>query len=192
MPRVAQPRGDRQHAIDQHRRQPGGRLVQHQQARAAHQPLRHRQHLLLAAGERAAAIVPLGGDLGEQRQRLLDARGALAARQVVAGQQQVVGDGQLREHAVALDHVRQPGAHGRARAGAAQIVAGERDRAGGHGSRPETARSSVVLPAPLGPSSATISPAPIAQVDAVQHADLAVAGGQPCDVQQRLRRRDRH
>src|SRR5580704_19275032 len=28
------------------------------------------------------------------------------------------------------------------------------------GSRPETARSSVVLPAPLGPSSATASPAP--------------------------------
>ena len=61
-----------------------------------------------------------------------------------------------------------------------------------HGSSPDTARNSVVLPAPLGPSSATTSPGADVQVDAVQHADLAVAGREAGDVQQRISRRDRH
>ena len=51
------------------------------------------------------------------------------------------------------------------------------------GSSPDIARSSVVLPAPFGPSSATTSPAAIVDVDAVQHADLAVAGSQALHLQ---------
>ncbi len=54
-----------EHAIDQDRREAGGRLVQHQQAWPLHQPLRDRQHLLLTAGERNGALVALGGDLGK-------------------------------------------------------------------------------------------------------------------------------
>jgi hypothetical protein len=67
------------------------RFVEHQQTLAAHQPLRHRQHLLLPAARRAAALVTLLGKLGKERQRFLDPRGALAARQVVARRQQIVG-----------------------------------------------------------------------------------------------------
>ena len=42
-----------QHAIDEERRQAHGRLVHDDDARAAHQRARHRDHLLLAAGQRA-------------------------------------------------------------------------------------------------------------------------------------------
>ena len=52
-----------------------------------------------------------------------------------------------------------PGARRLARAGAGEVAAVETHAAAIHGSSPDTARSSVVLPAPFGPSSATTSPA---------------------------------
>ena len=64
-PGLAQPPHHHQHAIDQDRRETGGRLVEHEEARPPHQTLRHRQYLLLAAGERRGAFVALGGDFGE-------------------------------------------------------------------------------------------------------------------------------
>src|SRR5258708_7404548 len=42
--------------LDDHRREPLGRLVEHQQRRIEHQRARNRQHLLLAAGELEAEI----------------------------------------------------------------------------------------------------------------------------------------
>jgi hypothetical protein len=45
------------HLLHQQRRQPHRRLVQQQHLRARHQPARDRQHLLLAAGERARRLV---------------------------------------------------------------------------------------------------------------------------------------
>ena len=95
---------------------------------------------------------------GKNDKRFLDPRRALAARQIVAGKQEIVGDGDLREHAVALDHVHEAGARRLARRGIASCRGRRSARARrSTGSSPENARSSVVLPAPLGPSSATIS-----------------------------------
>ena len=53
-------------------------------------------------------------------------------------------------------------------------------------SAPDSASSSVDLPAPLGPSSATSSPAAQLQVDVVQHRAGAAGDGQPGRAQQRL------
>ena len=55
---------------DDDRRQALGRLVHHQQLRVGQQRARNRQHLLLAAGKLAAAIVLA---LGEAREGLIDA-----------------------------------------------------------------------------------------------------------------------
>jgi len=88
------------------------RFDEHQQTRTAHQSLRHRQDLLLPAAGRAAALVTLLGNLRKERQRFLDPRGALAARQVVARRQQIVGDGNLGEHAMSFDDTHNPGARG--------------------------------------------------------------------------------
>jgi hypothetical protein len=129
------------------------RFVEHQQTRAAHQPLRHREHLLLPACERVAALVTLLGNLGKLRPRFLDPRGALAARQVVARQQEIVGDGNLREHAMSFDDMHKPGARGLARRWRWSCPPPKRTRPAFTGSNPDSARSMVVLPAPL-PSSA--------------------------------------
>ena len=43
---------------------------------------------------------------------------------------------------------------------------------------PDSARSVVVLPAPLAPSTTTISPASTVQVEAGEHLDRSVAGGE--------------
>jgi len=56
---------DGQHAADEQWGKAGGRLVEHQEAWAAHQALRDGEHLLLSAAQRAAAVMSLGGDLGK-------------------------------------------------------------------------------------------------------------------------------
>jgi hypothetical protein len=103
--------------------------------------------------------VALGGDFGEEPERLLDARGALAARQVVDRQQQVVEHAKLRKHPMSLDDMRNTRLDGIARTGAGEIAPAEM-HASRQGSRPDTARKRVVLPAPFGPRRATTSPAP--------------------------------
>ena len=190
-PGLAQPPHHHEHAIHQYRRQAGGRLVQHEQSRPSNQTLRHRQDLLLAAGERSRAFVALGGDFGEQPEHLLDARGALAARQVVGRQQQVVEHRKLREHAVSFDDMREPCFHGIARTGAGKIATGET-----HASRPgQQSRHRAQqrgFAGAVGAKQRHHLARADRQVDAAQHADLAVAGGEAGDVQQRFSRRDRH
>ena len=63
---------------DDHRREALGRLVHHQQARIGEQRARDREHLLLAAGELAAAIVLALGEAREGVVDALDGPGALA------------------------------------------------------------------------------------------------------------------
>ena len=66
---LAVDRGDQfEHAIDEERRQAHGRLVHAEQARAAHQRARHRDHLLLAARQRAGALIEPLGDARKQFQ----------------------------------------------------------------------------------------------------------------------------
>ena len=56
-----------QHVIDEQRREAHGRLVHADHARAAHQRARHGDHLLLAARQRAGALVGALGEAREQR-----------------------------------------------------------------------------------------------------------------------------
>ena len=82
--------------LHDHRRQPLGDLVEQQQACAGAQNARHRQHLLLAAGQaRARAAAPFG-QVGKHRVDLVE-RHAAAAH--LRRQQQVFLGGQAGEDA---------------------------------------------------------------------------------------------
>src|SRR5437879_3818243 len=94
------------------------------------------------------------GNLGKLRPRFLDPRGALATRQVVARQPKIVGDGNLREHAMSFDDMHTSPARAASRFVALVMSRPPKGtRPAFTGSNPDSARSMVVLPAPL-PSSA--------------------------------------
>src|SRR6185295_14789570 len=82
-----------------------------------------REHLLLPAAERTAALVTLLRDLREKRQGFLDPPGTFAAWQIVTGDQKIVGDRNLREYAMALDHMHQAGASRLARRRVGHVTA---------------------------------------------------------------------
>ena len=95
------------HFRHQRRRQPFGRLVHDQQVGIRHQRPRDRQHLLLAAAQLVAAIVPPLGEPREHREDLLEipAVAALGARDRAAARRAgaaiarfscTVSDGKMR------------------------------------------------------------------------------------------------
>ncbi len=167
-------------------------FVEHEQARPPHQPLRHRQHLLLPAAQRARLVTPLGGDLREEIERLVDAGGTLAARQVVAGERQIVGDRELGEDTVPLDDMGEPGLRDVARAPAGEVVAGEDDRSGFPAQEPGDGAQQGRLAGPVRPEQRDDLAGADAEINAVQHVDLAIAGFQPAHCEQRFSRQDRH
>ena len=93
----------------------------------------------------------------------------------------MLGDGQAEEDAAPLGHVGDALARALAGRALAQIVAVDGDRARHRCTSPEIARSVVVLPAPLAPSSATTSPGADVEVEVAHDRRAVVAGGQPVD-----------
>ena len=130
----------------------------------------------------AGAFAQAREDARRRRSRL--ARAARAAARVGA-EFEVLAHRQVGEDAPPFGHLDQPGRDDVAvvRAGdvARRRSAPARSQAG---TRPQTMLLSVDLPAPLLPSSATISPGCTCQVDAAQHLDAAVAAAQVADLQQ--------
>ena len=154
-------------------------LVEHEQARRAHEGAADGHHLLLAARQRAR---PAGGGAraarGRARRR---ARGFGLRRCARAGREgaqlEVLRHGHAAEQPAALGHQRQAALHDLVRTQRAEIAgppSGRARRAAAGGRRWSSA--ACVLPAPLGPRSATISPAPTVSVDAAQRAQVAVGG----------------
>jgi hypothetical protein len=71
----------RHQALDHDGREAQRELVDQQRRRARDQRLREDHHLLLAARQRARVDVPALLELGEQLERVLDARARLVARE---------------------------------------------------------------------------------------------------------------
>ena len=115
------------------------------------------QHLPLAAGQRAGRR---RGALGQAREQLVDLGQAVApaAPAPQAAEPQVLLDGQLGDHTAALGHVGDPAAHDLLDRLPADVAPVERMRPARARTRPEIVRSSVVLPAPLAPSTAVMLP----------------------------------
>ena len=88
--------------LDQQRRQAHGRLVQQQQTGAAHQGAGEGQHLLLAAGERAAQLLQALAQAREAAQHDIHLQDAVWV--VVAADEQVLAHGHVGEDHFALGH----------------------------------------------------------------------------------------
>ena len=97
--------------LDQDRSQAHGRLVQHQQLRLGHHCTAHGKHLLLAAGERTADLLPA---FLQTREQLVDVlqialNGAVGAG--ISAHFEVFLDGHVREHTAAFRALRQAQLH---------------------------------------------------------------------------------
>ena len=179
MPCVAQALDDAKNLRDQQRRQAHAGFIEQQQFRPAHQRARHRQHLLLAAGQHAGR---------QQALFLQDGKQAVDPLQV--GRQFAFRAGCRRPGADCLRRVigpntcrpsgtwQMPGPHARVGGPAGDVCAIEVQVPPLTGCTPEMARSRVVFPAPLAPTRATSWPWPHLDVDAVQGLDAAIVAGQ--------------
>src|SRR5262249_55467502 len=144
-----------------------------------------------AAGKPGRTFAALGGDFGKQLEHVLDARGALAARQVVGRKQEVVEHRQLSEYAMSLDDMRKPALHSVAWTRTGEIATIET-----HASRPrqETGHRAQQrgLAGAIGSEQRDHFPWADLQVDAEQDSDLAIAAREAGHIEQRISRRDRH
>ena len=155
------------HAADQiedaqhhHRGQAHRGLVEEDDLRLRHERAPDGQHLLLAARHAARALrLALGQDREAACRRARGSRGSGRGRGQEGAHLEVVGHGERGEEAAALGHVGDAVGHdvvGRWPASSAPSKASVPAR--GSDAAPEITRRSVVLPAPLGPTTATASP----------------------------------
>ena len=179
----------REQLLDQQRREAERRLVEDQELRLGHQAAPDRQHLLLAAGQRAGALAPAARQAaGRSRTRGSRLCRAARAAAAIGAEIEVFAHRHVGEDAPALRHMDQAARDDRRRA----LALDRRVRRSGccrcHGRiTPEIVRLSVDLPAPLAPSTATISPGRTVEIDAAQDFGRAVAGVQAADREERLR-----
>ncbi len=113
---------------DDDRREPFGGLVHDQEMRIGHQRTRNRQHLLLAAGELATAIVLA---LGEARECVVDALDGPGAAPHARDHAQVLVDSERAPQAPPLRHVTDTKPGDLCRLQRQQLLAAHPDRAAG-------------------------------------------------------------
>src|SRR2546421_5688211 len=106
-------------------------------------------------------------------ERFLGACRALAARHVVSGEQQVIEHGLLRKHAMAFDDVDEPRLRGIAWSGGAYIAAVEVNSARPRQQTGDCAQQCSLARA-IRPKQRNDLTAADREIDAMQHADLAV------------------
>ena len=133
------------------RREALGRLVDEQQPVVVEQRPRHRDHLLLAAGQRAGHLVAALHEVGEELGDELAARVALPL-----GEREVLGDGELGEDLAVLGHVADAALHDPVGRQPVDPLARERAPRRVRWMRPRMPRSVEVFPTPLRPSTAVI------------------------------------
>ncbi|MGY4313460.1 hypothetical protein ACVWW1_002763 [Bradyrhizobium sp. JR3.5] len=112
--------------LNDDRRQPFGRLVQHQEARAGAQDARNRQHLLLAARELGALAVEPLLQVGKQREDLVERQ---AARAHHRRQQQILAHVEAGENAALFGTECDAEPRNLVRRGADDLLVVEADRA---------------------------------------------------------------
>ena len=113
-PLGAQAREQLEDLIDDDRREPERGLVEQEQRRPRHERPADREHLLLAARERAAVLAqPLAQDREEAQHVLVGGVEVGAIARDRTAEPQVVGHREPREHAPPLGRERDPAAHDR-------------------------------------------------------------------------------
>ena len=127
------------------------RLVHQQEARPRHERPRHRQHLLLAARERAGQLLAPPAQRREALIHALDVGqhvGLVAA--LIGARREVLPDAHLREHQPVLGHQRDARRDDAGRRLADKLAAIERDGAAPRREHAGDVIIRVVLPAPFG------------------------------------------
>ena len=114
---------------------------------------RDRDHLLLAAGERASTLVPALPELGEEL-----VHEVIASVAAAHGQPKVLFDGQAGEHVPILRDVSDASPHDRVRGQPGCVLPSISTVPRERGTSPMSARSVVVLPTPFRPRSAVTPP----------------------------------
>ena len=127
-------------------------------SRVGHQRAADRQHLLLAAGELLAAVAAPLGEPREQREHPLQRPPAPPVAPRPRRHDQVLAHRQGGEDAAPLGHEGDAAARDRFRRRPGNIPRLQENRPRRSATRPMSVRISVVLPMPLRPSSATVSP----------------------------------
>ena len=153
-------------------------------------PARNGQHLLLPAGEIAGEVVhALAQDRKQPAHRGSSCAAMSASGRRIGAEREIFARPSCRRRSAAPPaHARCRGAAARAGDSASIGVAVEQDRAGHAGaSGPRSALASVDLPAPLAPTSVTISPRSSVRSISSQHAVLAVADRERFKLKQRHR-----
>ena len=117
-------------------RQAHGGFIQEQQPGPAHQGPAHRQHLLLAAGQRIAPLPPPLRQPGEQLEDLLQIMLNLAVPAPVSRQAQIFQDRQVAEDAPALRDVGDAPGHPEVRRHPQEVEAFQGHPASGHRQHP--------------------------------------------------------
>ena len=179
---VLHPRHLRPDTVARNRIQADGGFVEDQQRRPVHQRLGQFEPAHHAAGVRAGQVV---GDVEQLHrvQRLVDAGAALLARaRRTAGR-----TGRRSACPSAPTRSRVVVAHSRCSGGCPRCRAGSRSpkirtSPSCTGVSVVSTRTTVVLPAPLGPSRPTVSPALHLEVQVVDRGEVAVAVGQVAAV----------
>ena len=144
--------------LDRQRGQAHRQLVEHQHRRVGGQAAGQRQHLLLAARQRAGQLAAPVAELGESGRRR-PPRPQPTAGGDPGRHAQVLAHGQVGEHAPALGDEAQPPRRHRV-AGAVDLRPARITSPPASRCRPASDVQRVVMPAPLGPRTATTSPAP--------------------------------
>jgi hypothetical protein len=204
---VRDPQGDRQLLLDQQdrqaapgdllqevgdlmhqlRRQPFGRLVDHDQRRIAHQGAADRQHLLLAARQHLAVYVRALAQIGKHLVHVVH-RPAPGLAHVLDAEDQVLAGRQGRENVAVLGHVADALAGDDVRLEAGDLLAAEGDRAPRRhlaGDRLDGGRAADAVAAQKAYDLAFVD----VERDALQDVALAVIGVQVLDPQHLSHRR---
>ena len=169
--------------VDDQRRQPHRQLVEQQQGRVGGQRPRHREHLLLAARQRAgqlAAPLEQPREVGERR---LEHR--LGRHAGVRHQGEVLLDGQVGEHRATLRHRAQPDPRQLLRARALHVDAAEVDVAAGRLLLPADDLDQRGLAGAVGAEQRHHRALRHGEVYAAQHLDPAVRRVQVDDLEDR-------
>src|SRR5581483_12042892 len=117
-------------AFDEDRREPHGRLVEHEQLRSGHERATDRAHLLLAAGHRPRLLAAPFGEAGEELEHaihvLADGRAVAALKRTHL---EVLRDRHARKELAPLGRLRDAALHDRVRRVVGDLAALEEDPA---------------------------------------------------------------
>src|SRR5579884_738027 len=168
------------HLLDHQRRQAQRGLVDHQDARLAHQPTAERRPSSLAAAKTAGELLAAIGQAGEQSK---DALGPLMALcpgfGPVGPEEEVFEHGHLRERQIALGDVHRSGGDDRLRGKMGQVHTIELHRPGRGAEQPGDRTQQRGLAVAVRPQDDDRLARRDVERDTVQHLRAAVAGGEP-------------